>query len=47
MSTAFTDTERAILRIDPFQHPDPQTPYPDMAPYVGSHEVTVVILLRG
>ena len=31
MSTAFTDTERAILRIVQFQLPDTLTPYADIA----------------
>ena len=35
MSTAFTDTERAILRIVQFQLPDTLTPYADIAREVG------------
>ena len=36
MSTAFTDTERAILRIVQFQLPDTLTPYADIAREVGT-----------
>ena len=46
MSTAFTDTERAILRIVQFQLPDPLTPYADIAREVGTDEETVLNLLR-
>ena len=46
MSTAFTDTERAILRIVQFQLPDTLTPYADIAREVGTDEETVLNLLR-
>lgn len=46
MSTAFTDTERAILRIVQFQLPDTLTPYADIAREVGADEETVLNLLR-
>ena len=46
MSTAFTDTERAILRIVQFQLPDTLTPYADIAREVGPDEETVLNLLR-
>ena len=42
MSTAFTDTERAILRIVQFQLPDTLTPYADIAREVGTDEETVL-----
>ena len=46
MSTAFTDTERAILRIVQFQLPDTLTPYADIAREVGTDEETVLNLLH-
>lgn len=44
--TAFTDTERAILRIVQSQLPDTLTPYADIAREVGTDEETVLALLR-
>lgn len=46
MSIAFTETERAILRIVQDQLPDSATPYADIAAQVGTDEVTVLELLR-
>ena len=46
MSTAFTDTERAILRIVQKNLPDSLTPYADIAREVGTDEATVIALLR-
>lgn len=46
MSTAFTDTERAILRIVQSNLPDSATPYADIARQVGTDEETVMALLR-
>ncbi len=46
MSTAFTDTERAILRIVQGNLPDSATPYADIARQAGTDEETVMALLR-
>ena len=46
MSTAFTDTERAILRIVQFQLPDTLTPYADIAREVGTDRGRRCCLLR-
>lgn len=46
MSIAFTETERAILRIVQDQLPDSATPYADIAAQVGTDEATVLELLR-
>lgn len=46
MSTPFTDTERAILRIVQSNLPDSATPYADIARQVGTDEETVMALLQ-
>lgn len=46
MTTEFTDTERAILRIVQNQLPDSATPYADIAREVGTDEATVLALLH-
>lgn len=46
MNTAFTDTERAILRIVQNNLPDSATPYADIAREAGTDEETVMALLR-
>ena len=46
MSLPFTDTERAILRIVQADLPDSATPFADIAAAAGTHEATVLDLLR-
>lgn len=46
MSSSFTDTERAILRIVQSNLPDTLTPYADIARMAGTDEATVLELLQ-
>ena len=46
MTSEFTETERAILRIVQDQLPDSLTPYADIAKEVGTEESVVLELLR-